>query len=100
MRQHVAEKFERARVATRGDLAHVPDCGPLRVEICGYDIEAASRPVFAGDGFEQGRVDMSRDQVPQRRCLEQAGPNSPASPSDCSKFAISPLAKTLLSISS
>src|SRR6185436_17074860 len=70
--KNIAEKIQRLWVAARGDLAHVPDRGALRVEIRRHHVKAASRPVLACDRVKQFRVDMSRDQVPQGGGLEES----------------------------
>ena len=63
--EHIAEQLQSCRRAIRGDTAHVPNDGALRVEIGRDDGQAPSLGVFGGDPGEHGPIHISGHEFAQ-----------------------------------
>ena len=66
-------RLQRLGRADRGDLAHVPDGGPLGVEIGGHHQQLSALGVFACDRRQDLRPDIAGHELAQPRVAEQAG---------------------------
>jgi hypothetical protein len=71
-RDNVAKQLERARSAGRGDGAHVPDHGALRVEVGGDHQKPPPLSILARDLDEHLVVDVAFDQFAHPAALDQA----------------------------
>jgi hypothetical protein len=61
--KNVAEQLERLRPSTRGDRAHIPDDGSLRVKIGRDNHKAPSLFILARDGVDYIVVEIALDEL-------------------------------------
>lgn len=75
------EQLGRLRMVARCDLAHVPDDGPLQVEVGRADEQDAPAPVFGSDRAQEFPIDIAGDdpgqlgRIGERSATQQAGKN-------------------------